>query len=163
MPTMKRLRRWLVKLAAGASLLLCAVFVIAAIRSAFVLDHFIGPAWLREDKVNAFTLGGGGITSVRFRDISPAAPRFTEWTHSTSSPENSWDYWLGFQFRLTTTGWNIRIPYWSLVLLTGLPTLLLWYRHCRKLRKAEMIGKCTVCGYDLRATPDRCPECGTIP
>ena len=58
--------------------------------------------------------------------------------------------------------WVVMVPYWLLILLTAvLPTiwLVLILRHRRRVRA----GACLNCGYDLRATPDRCPECGTVP
>ncbi|HEY7117819.1 MAG TPA: hypothetical protein VH475_14620 [Tepidisphaeraceae bacterium] len=49
-------------------------------------------------------------------------------------------------------------------LAVGLATpALLRVRAWRKRRVRGLAGHCPGCGYDLRATPDRCPECGTAP
>jgi hypothetical protein len=41
-----------------------------------------------------------------------------------------------------------------------LPVLAYRRRLIRRVR--IQAGLCGVCGYDLRATPDRCPECGAV-
>jgi hypothetical protein len=57
------------------------------------------------------------------------------------------------------------IPYWMLAILLALPPLWLGTIHRRRQIRAARRhrGQCQRCGYDLRATPDRCPECGTRP
>jgi hypothetical protein len=57
--------------------------------------------------------------------------------------------------------WELAFPHWSLCLLFAiLPATRIMAIRRRSQRSR---GHCGVCGYDLRATPDRCPECGTIP
>jgi hypothetical protein len=53
------------------------------------------------------------------------------------------------------------VPDWLLVLLL-LPLPLMQLNEAMKRRTRWRSMHCVECGYDLRATPDRCPECGTI-
>jgi hypothetical protein len=58
------------------------------------------------------------------------------------------------------------VPFWFLLLVIGLwPAVYFVPRIARRFIAARRmhLKLCTACGYDLRATPDCCPECGMIP
>lgn len=58
-------------------------------------------------------------------------------------------------------GYSITIPWWSVAIaLLAAPAVRLVRFIMRGRRTSH--GLCAVCGYDLRASPHRCPECGTV-
>jgi hypothetical protein len=54
--------------------------------------------------------------------------------------------------------YGLLFPHWAAALVSGGAAWL-----CYRRRGFVGKGLCPTCGYDLRATPDRCPECGRIP
>jgi hypothetical protein len=78
-----------------------------------------------------------------------------------------WGYQDGERMHPSNHDWKtwtqVVIPLWFIALL---PALLPAARlgpalKRRRLRRAKAEGSCARCGYDLRVTRERCPECGT--
>lgn len=54
------------------------------------------------------------------------------------------------------------VPYWPVVLATSILPLR-WSARRLRTHSRSRLARCVECGYDLRTTPGRCPECGRIP
>ena len=98
---------------------------------AFVLKGYNRPDWGLDYEYEWFGFRTGTVTIDR-----------PEWPDAVSYSK----YWS--------------VPLWPFAcpLLFAVP--LIAVRSVRR-RSRKRRGGCRACGYDLRATPDRCPECGT--
>jgi hypothetical protein len=100
------------------------------------------------------------------------------WHFSRSHTSSGWPlsvYLLGFQYWNTTIARGpgsgtvhargLAIPYWFLTSAFGAWPVLhgIGAYRARKHRADRCFGLCGHCGYDLRGTVDRCPECGAVP
>ncbi len=117
---------------------------------------------------------GFGYARSALRSVRPRAP------YSPSQPDGPRAYILpggnttshfrfagvySHTYRVAGTAsandiWYFSVPCWLILLATAfLPALWLW----RRIRHAQYRwhGLCPKCGYDLRASKERCPECGT--
>jgi hypothetical protein len=181
------MRRKLSTLAAAVSLALCMTTVVLWVQSYRpVLDYF---AW-RGRLTLIVQSKGGRLWLQRWHRADPAptrparadltwvlrgttnppyqpnAPIEVGYTPPRPSLGNGFGFvWLASDFgtshdgRPLGTRQMLAVPHWSLLAAAALVPAgwgISWSARRRRRRK----GLCAACGYDLRATPDRCPECG---
>ena len=172
---MRRLARRLFTLCSAASLLLCVAACAAWIRSYWIGDevqYVLGSERPPRQVIYSVESGRGGVTVERFVWVSSRDNHDEGWHWRRTEPRYAGKFgatdprWLGFDAtvhhyqRAQAVSRSFVMPYWFVVCLTMLaPALAL-----RTLaRRPNAKGLCPRCGYDLRASPERCPECGTAP
>src|SRR5688500_16555317 len=153
---------------AALSLVLLLVVLTLWVASYFrgdQLNHRSHAPGLNEQRQLSLTTMWGSLSLSR-SGWSASAPHENGFSHSRRHHRPGYDMegTFGFSYRrITAPGrwlWEIRVPIWPLALLLAIPPTLSLKRHLRSRRDAAT-GRCAQCGYDLRPSHTRCPECGT--
>jgi hypothetical protein len=150
--------RRLFTLLAAFSLLLCMATVVLWVRS-------------YRNEGDSFTISqrphGREISTDEGSVVLRADYPWSEVDALSDSGKSYDDRWLGFRL---VGGWSWNgftrwwiAPLWSFVTVFALLPLVWVGTFILRRRRRKAPGACSACGYDLRATPDRCPECGAVP
>ena len=177
--SMKRLRRIICNGLTALSLVLCIATLAAWHRGN---DHRDCVSRRTGDNRIAFTSQQGLLEllwGLQSSDLPEPSHDWnwedqTEWQYEIVQPEQEpatllsplgfWRYRVDNSSAYTRSKISvIVIPWWSLSVMAAiLPFTVMLRSVISRLRQSSTKkGRCRACDYDLRATPDRCPECGT--
>jgi len=182
---MRRLVRHCFTLCSALSLLLCIAICVLWVRSYRISEQV---NWRNAGGWRAVSTASGEVeVALLLADWSAYPREFRTPRYERDMPRlpvnylmelgGSWDdvdsdwQWRGFawhQKRNTRQGIlhaEGYVPFWSVAATTALLPLgwtTVRLRSRVRHRRRKSLGLCPTCGYDLRATPDRCPECGAL-
>ena len=170
-------RRRLLNLVTVLSLMLCVAVCVLWVRSYWLSDELL-VTWRSGRAFVETTSGGVGLVLSLGGDWSnetglahQVVPRKDSrqslaLLYSGSGPGSTiWEGWgAGYIYARFGPDRSIRelvLPSWVVCVASATPGAAFWITTDRRRRRTRARrGLCPACGYDMRATPDRCPECG---
>jgi hypothetical protein len=191
MPAVRRLARHLFTVLSAVSLLLCVAVCVLWVRSYWVGDHWAcnslskhqqttrADYYTDEEYLANRAIDGYYVVSelgVVWAQHETGWDTFNQWHPPqfwTSTPqfapfeETTFLRSLHFAYEggavWSDKPWIVTVPHAALaVTFAAAPAAWLVRRLLRYQRaRRSARGLCAKCGYDLRASPERCPECGT--
>jgi hypothetical protein len=164
--------RRLFTVASALSLLLCVTAAVLWVRSYWVEDSCFRVKDFPPD-IQRFSLicTVNGKLLVAFSRVKGYPPGTTDWLWAHEVPSR-FRHGLtalnraGFEWHAESlqggsgSASRIVFPLWAVVLLAGVMPFS-WFHFSRRMAHRIRQGHCLTCGYDLRASKDCCPECGT--
>ena len=170
---MRRLARILLNAVTMLSLVLFVATVALWVRSYWRGDYirFVRPGRPNAESFFAHLVLGQGGAGIQVGLLSPewagrVWPERWDWKIKDQAPIGYADDWsanrwgFSIEARDDFSVFRSRIVVFPLWLPTLLLALLPLARLVRLVRRRHKPGLCPDCGYDLRASKDRCPECG---
>jgi hypothetical protein len=171
----KAFYRWILNASTASAAVVGATVAVIALRSVFVFDRVVWDTRTRLDVASS-----RGILSASYWDgarplhsaqlvhvterAGPIWPRNRHWWNALGIDAGWEPITIQQDFRDPSSVWSgdvgsIEVPDWLLILVLAVFPAIRMHRRWR--RGPSPTHSCPVCGYDLRASPQRCPECGT--